>query len=117
MDRHHFIFSSPCTLTHPPLYRTIETVKITLMGELQRILSFAEFQVFGDSFGFDVEFGKLFNLPKLDINRIAFVQDSFSGNTAQSEFTDLALIKRPTEAISVSCDCCFAVTNVPCLQC
>jgi hypothetical protein len=75
-------------------------VSITLNGDVPRILSLAEFQVIGDADAFDVPIGDLFNTPKRDINRIAFIQDG--GRFSESTFSMVTFVEMPTKRISVS---------------
>lgn len=80
------------------------TVKISLNSNIARILSLAEVKVFGDYYNFDVSFGALFNLSKRTVNRIVFIQD---GLTGKSTISDITLVKKPVEPISVSVTCDF----------
>lgn len=79
-------------------------VKISLNSNIARILSLAEVKIFGDYYNFDVSFGALFNLSKRTVNRIVFVQD---GLTGKSTISDITLVKKPVEPISVSTTCNF----------
>jgi len=80
------------------------TVRISLNSNIARILSLAEVMVFGDYYNFDVSFGALFNLSKRTVNRIVFIQD---GLTGKSTISDITLVKKPVEPISVSTTCNF----------
>ena len=89
------------------------TVRISLNSNIARILSLAEVKVFGDYYNFDVSFGALFNLSKRTVNRIVFIQD---GLTGKSTISDITLVKKPVEPISVSTTCNFFMRNLECMS-
>lgn len=72
-------------------------MRISLNGDIARILSLAEVEVYGNSFSFDSAFGDLFGIPPTNINKIAFVQDADA--TIKSELSSFQVVTNPTEAI------------------
>ena len=75
-------------------------MKITLLGDVPRILSLAEFQVFGEEKEFDLPIGDLLNVPTLDFNRVAFIQDG--GLFTEAVFSGVLFTQMPVKPISVS---------------
>ena len=70
-----------------------QKVNIVLNGSSMRVLCLAEVQVFGSIFDFDVPVGEVFNLPEMNFNRLAFIQER-NGNVDLDEessvITDLS---------------------------
>lgn len=85
------------------LLKCTYAVKISLNGEVKRILSLADVQVFGDSFEFNFDLGREFNIPRTNVNRIAFIQDDDGdGKQGQSKFSRITFMKNEVKEISVS---------------
>ena len=85
------------------LLKCTYAVKISLNGEVKRILSLADVQVFGDSFEFNFDLGREFNIPRTNVNRIAFIQDDDGdGKQGQSTFSRITFMKNEVKEISVS---------------
>lgn len=75
-------------------------VKISLNGNVARILSLAEVQVIGNTYEFDIPLGSLFNTPKREINHVAFIHDG--GDESQTSFSNFAFVEMDTVKIAVS---------------
>ncbi len=80
-------------------------LRITLNGDSKRLLCLAEVEVYGSITTFDIHWGDFFNLPAMNINRIALIQDqgqSPHSGEESSQIIGLSITKDTSMKIAVS---------------
>ncbi len=80
-------------------------LRIRLNGDSKRLLCLAEVEVRGSMTTFDIHWGDFFNLPAMNINRIALIQDqgeSPNSEEESSQIIDIGITKDTRMEIAVS---------------